>query len=382
MRFEMKSTHYRSLLARAFLIAFSLFLISSIWLSGCGKKGDIRDWSPHYRKAVEAYRRGDYEKAVSLFRKALLYDSSKAEIYLDIAAIYDDFLGDASEAVSYYDKYLRAAGGGDKTEWVRKLAEKARDRLLSAEGQEQPGGSGGETTADKDELVETLREQLRASRRALAEEREKTTNLSEQISSLYAELSTLEKESNELRSRVSARSGDSNEAMGDKPQPRATGSERRGSARHGGWREASWLLCLALAILLVALLINLRHASAREKALLATVQAAGLDSTELLRKEHILRKYFWVENNASTGIVSFTEKDDEIYVCATDKRRGARSRFKGKLVGNVLTAEPASGDVETVVTKFIFAHKGRTFTAVWQGDRGTRVAAGTKAVGD
>ncbi len=372
----------RSVVARRFLIAVSVFLISGFLLSGCGKKGGIRDWSPHYRKAVEAYRRGDYKNAVSLFQKALLYDSSNAEIYLDIAAIYDDFLGDASEAVSYYEKYLRLAAGGGKTKWVRQLAEKATDRLLSAEGQEQAGGSGGETTADEDKLVETLREQLRASRQALAEERKKTTSLSEQISSLYAELSAMEKENSELRSRVSAHSGDANDAVGNKSQSRLTGSERRGLARQEGWLAASWLLCLALAILLIALLVKLRHASAREKALLASIQAAGFDSTEQLQKEDILGKYFWVENNASTGILTFTEKDGEIHVCATDKKSGARSRFKGKLIGNVLTAEPASGDVETVVTKFIFAHKGRTFTAVWQGDWGRCVAAGTKAVGD
>ena len=351
-----KTLPSQSALARKFLIALCAFLVSGVWLSGCGKKGATQKWSPHYSKAVEAYREGDYQKAVSLFRKALLYDSSKAELYLDIAAIYDDFLGDARGAISCYEEYLRLAGGGEMAAWVRRWMGKAKGRLAAAGGQEEPGGSESETAPNKDRLIETLREKLLASTQALAEEREKTTSLSEQVSSLYTRLSTAKKESEQLQSRV------------------ATHTRR--------WLPVNWILCLCLCVLVVALVIRQRHAGAKERALLAGIQAAAFGLTERIRKEDILGKYFWVENDRSAGILTFSEADGEIHVCAIDGTTHFRSRGKGKLVGNVLTGELRSGGEETVVTKFIFANKGRTLTAVWQGGEGTSVAAGTKAVGD
>ena len=144
----------------------------------------------------------------------------------------------------------------------------------------------------------------------------------------------------------------------------------------------SWLLCMALSVLVVALILGQRYTRTREKSLLASIQAGASGSSEDIRKEDILGKYYWVENDRSAGILSFTEKDDEIYACAIDGTTGVRSRGEGKLVDNVLTAELRTGGEQSVVTKFIFANKGRTVTAVWQGQEGTCVAAGTKAVGE
>ncbi|NQT81637.1 tetratricopeptide repeat protein [bacterium] len=375
-RIGAKTMLSQNVLARKFLNVVCVSLIAAAWLQGCEKKGPRQKWSPHYRKAVRAYRQGEYAKAVSQFEKALLYDPSKAEIYLDIAAIYDDFLGNTSGAISYYEKYLRVADGGRKAKWVRRWIEQARKRLLSAEGQEQPG----EAETDKDQLIETLREELRLTKQALADETDKTSSLSGRVSSLESELSTALKEKKELELRVASDSGDGRQPGRDKGQVGVSGSERSISSKERRPSPASWVLCGALGVVIVALIIKQRYAREKEKALLAGIESAASGSTEHIRKDDILGKYYWVENDHSAGILSFTEKDGDMHVCVIDGTTRLRSRGKGKLIGNVVTAELRSGSEESVVTKFIFANNGRTVTAVWQGDEGTSVAAGTKAV--
>jgi len=372
----------QGVVARRVPVVLCVLLMAGLWLSGCGKKGGTQKGSPHYLKAVRAYRRGDYGKAVTLFQKALAIEPSNAEIYLDIAAIYDDFLGNASGAVSYYEKYLQSGAAGDKAQWVRHCLKSARGRLALAEGQERPGGTEGETAADKDQLIGTLREQVQTATQALAEEREKATSLWEEVSSLQGKLSAADEENKKLQARVASYSSDGRGPVERKAGGRITDSGRSMSAERGRTLPVSWLLCAALGVLVVALIVRQRYASAREKALVAGIQAAASGVREDIRKDDILGKYYWVENDHSAGILSFTEKDGEIYACAIDGTTGLRSRGKGKLVSNVLTAELRSGREEGVVTKFIFANKARTVTAVWQGDEGTSVAAGTKAVGE
>jgi len=78
--------------------------------------------------------------------------------------------------------------------------------------------------------------------------------------------------------------------------------------------------------------------------------------------------------------MSFTEEGDEIHVCAMDGEARVTFRGEGKLVGNVLSAEPGGGSGEGTVRKFIFGNKGRTVVSVWQSGEKTSVAAGTEAV--
>lgn len=348
---------------RKSLALLSVLVVAGAWLAGCEKDGGERQWSPHYRKAVRAYRQGDYARAVELFEKALVFEPSKAEIYLDIAAIHDDFLNNAPAAISNYEKYLQHAGGGEMAEWVKRWLADARRRLASAPEESQPAETEVNADTDTDKVIETLREQLLASERALAQERKENTGLSEQVSTLSRELSAAREEKKTLEGRVTA-------------------DERDGFPKRRRTLPLSWLLCMALSVLVVALILGQRHARTREKSLMDSIQAGASGSMEDIRKEDILGKYYWVENDHSAGILSFTEKDDEIYACAVDGTTGVRSRGEGKLVGNVLTAELRTGGEQGVVTKFIFANKGRTVTAVWQGEEGTCVAAGTKAVGE
>ncbi len=363
-------------------IAMCGLLVTTISLSGCGKKPPASEGSPHYRRAVQAYDRGDFQKAVSLFMKAHSIDPSNTDIYVDIAAIYDDFLGNPSMALSFYEKYLENPTSEEKAAWVRRWAANARKRAAAkpaVEGQVPPGP---ETVTESDQYIQSLQDQIRSANQLLVEEKEKTRNLSERIAALNARLSAAEKERQELRHQMAADSRAGSE-LPDRGKDDADSARSQVTpAWHRQWVTVGWLLSACLAFLVVALIIRQRYARMADRALVASIQASAAGENEAVQKDDILGKYFWVENDHSAGLLSFTEKDDEIHVCAIDGTTRLRSRGKGQLVGNVLTAELSSPGEEGVMTKFIFANKGRTLTAVWQGDQGTAVAAGTKEVQD
>jgi hypothetical protein len=375
-----KMNFQQRLLRKLFALAMCGLLVPIVSFSGCRKRGAAQKESPHYRRAVEAYRKREYEAAVSLFQKALLYEPSNADIYLDIAAIYDDFLGDASRALSFYEKYLENPTSQEKARWVKSWAEGARKRSAAKEKEEGPAQAEPESVTDREKLVETLQEELGAAKQSLAEEKEKTRNLSDQVTVLTARLSAAEAERQQLRDQIASYS---RAGLDSAEQGKTGGEEVAGQAPppwHRHWVTVGWLLSGCLAFLVVALLIKQRYARVAEEALLASIQASASGDTEKITKEDILGKYYWVENDHSAGVLSFTEKDNQIHVCAIEGTTRLRSRGKGQLVGNVLTAELTSPGEKGVVTKFIFANKGRTLTAVWQGDEGTAVAAGTKEV--
>ena len=346
--------------------------------SGCKRKERAQDWSPHYREAIEAYHGRDYHRAVSLFEKALVYQPSDIDIYLDIAGIYDDFLGDPAKAISYYDKYLQVATDQEKISWTRSWAAGARKRLAVVSQEEAAPGTQPDLTGDKDKALAELRNQLQEAQRLLAEEKEKTKGLSERVGELNAKLAEATKEQKELREQLAAAS----RVRQEFPAEQESRTEDTGAGAQPGWFRhwvtAGWLLSVCLGFLLVVLIVRQKYARAKDKALLASIQASASGGGEEIRKEDVLGKYYWVENDHSAGVLTFTERDDEIHVSAIDGTTRLRSRGKGHLAGNVLTAVLSSPGEEGVMTKFIFANKGRTLTAVWQGEEGTAVAAGTK----
>lgn len=371
--------HQRSAVTKAVflgvLLATGSFLIMT---SGCRKKEERQDWSPHYAEAVEAYRARNYRKAVSLFEKALLYQPSNIDIYLDIAGIYDDFLGDPTAAISYYDKYLQVARDEEKISWTRRWAADARKRGVSAAEEETVPAVEPDLTEDKERALQELRARFQEAQRLLVEEKEKTKGLSERVGELTAKLAEATNEQKELRERLAVLSqvgaASSTVKSGD-------GEGMRGKTRPGWFRDwvtAGWLLSVCLGFLVVVLMLRQRHARERDKSLLASIQASVSGSGEEIRKEDILGKYYWVENDRSAGVLTFSERDDEVYVCAIDGVTRLRSRGKGHLEGNVLTSVLSSPGERGVITKFIFGNKGRTLTAVWQGEEGTALAAGTK----
>lgn len=371
--------HQRSPVTKTVFLGVLLVTGSALLMTcGCRKKEESQDWSPHYAEAIQAYRDRDYRKAVSLFEKALLYEPSNIDIYLDIAGIYDDFLGDLTAAISYYDKYLQVATDAEEISWTRRWVADARVRLSSAsvEGTEPPAEA--DVAEDRDRTLEKLRVQSQESQRLLAEEKEKTRSLSERVGELTARLTEETREKEELRKRLAVLSQIEAASSAVKG---GDGEGRRAQTRPGwfrNWVTAGWLLSVCLGFLLVVLILRQRHARRSDKSLLASVQASASGTGEEIRKEDILGKYYWVENDRSAGVLTFAERDDEIYVCAIDGTTRIRSRGKGRLENNVLTSVLSSPGEEGIITKFVFANKGRTLTAVWQGEAGIAVAAGTK----
>lgn len=351
---------------------------SLIMTSGCGRKEEQQDWSPHYAKAVEAYRDRDYRRAVSLFEKALLYQPSNIDIYLDIAGIYDDFLSDPTAAISYYDKYLQAASDAEKISWTRRWVTDARKRMATTTEEGTAPAIEPGPTGDKDPALEELRAQFQEAQRVLAEERERTKGLSQRVGELTDRLAEATKEQEELRNRLAVLS---RVEAASAPVKRGKDEGMPAEIRPGwfrNWLTAGWLLSLCLGFLLVVLMLRQRHARERDKSLLASIQSSASGRGEEIRKEDILGKYYWVENDRSAGVLTFAERDNEISVCAIDGTTRLRSRGKGHLEDNVLTAMLSSPGEKGVVTKFIFGNQGRTLTAVWQGEGGTAIAAGTK----
>jgi len=265
---EVRTMFRESILARKLLLGVFVFVVAVNCLSGCGKKGGTRSRFPHYRMAVEAYREGNYDKALSLFQRALLYDRANAEIYLDMAAIYDDFVGDTARAISCYEKYLGLAGESEKAHQVRKWVEEARARLAVAAGTERPEAAGEEKEADEGQGTPALRERLLATRQALADEKDKTASLSEKVSGLYSSLSAALKENKELKARLAGGSG---------------GENRR-------FIPLGWLVCIALGIIVVGLVIKQKYSAGRRESVAAGVRLGPSDGTEEVRKEDILGK--------------------------------------------------------------------------------------------
>ncbi len=112
-------------------VSFIIFL-AIISHSGCDRKRNTtaeKQGTLHYQLAIDAYNDGKYERAIQHFEKALLFDPKEAEIYLNLGAIYDDYVQNKEKAVFYYNKFIELSKDPEKTEKVMQWIQSAQEDL-------------------------------------------------------------------------------------------------------------------------------------------------------------------------------------------------------------------------------------------------------------
>ncbi len=81
-------------------------------------------------RAREYYLSGDYVEAADVYEKVLVLEPDRASVYLDLAIIYDDYIGNRDQAIKLYRKYLELQPDSEKKELVEEWIQQAERRLL------------------------------------------------------------------------------------------------------------------------------------------------------------------------------------------------------------------------------------------------------------
>ena len=116
-------------------ISFIVFL-TMISDSGCDRKRNTtaeKQATLHYQLAIDAYNDGKYERAIQHFEKALLFNPNEAEIYLNLGAIYDDYVQNKEKAIFYYNKFIELSKDSEKIEKVMQWVQSAQEDILKRE---------------------------------------------------------------------------------------------------------------------------------------------------------------------------------------------------------------------------------------------------------
>lgn len=74
----------------------------------------------HYNLAVEYLKTRQYKKAAQVFRQVIQLNPKDKNAYYNLGVLYDSYLGDKTQAVVFYNQYIRLA---DKAEDVRAVKE-------------------------------------------------------------------------------------------------------------------------------------------------------------------------------------------------------------------------------------------------------------------
>ena len=81
-------------------------------------------------RAREAFLNGQYIEAVDLYEKAIVLEPEQAEIVLDLAIIYDDYLGNSEKSLELYKKYLQINPKSEKRELVEEWMKDSNNESL------------------------------------------------------------------------------------------------------------------------------------------------------------------------------------------------------------------------------------------------------------
>lgn len=113
-----------------FWISGGIILILGAWYLGAmlrfsGIAGREDSNSLSYR-AKQYYLDGEYKKAVNLYEKLLVLEPDNADAVLELAILYDDYLGLDDRAVMLYKRYLQLVPNTQKKSliegWIRDVA--------------------------------------------------------------------------------------------------------------------------------------------------------------------------------------------------------------------------------------------------------------------
>jgi len=102
-----------------------LFILLMIFLAGCDRPGN--ESIDLVQEGVKCVESGQYEKALGFYKKAIEMHPESDGAYLQIALLYDEYLGDKTNAISAYRKYLKVSANEINRmkveKWIKEAAE-------------------------------------------------------------------------------------------------------------------------------------------------------------------------------------------------------------------------------------------------------------------
>lgn len=185
---------FNKIIRYRFWISGGIIFILGAWYLGTmlrfsGIAGKGEDSNSLSYKAKQYYLDGEYKKAVNLYEKLLVLEPDNADAVLDLAIIYDDYLGIDDKAVELYKRYLGLIPNTQKRilieGWIKDVASESL-------------GLGNNAQLDKIKQLEKENEQLKKEIQALssklytiqADYEKEIKELQEEKERLASELST------------------------------------------------------------------------------------------------------------------------------------------------------------------------------------------------
>ena len=303
-------------------VALFIIIIPALFVSGCGgKSSEGVEGGKYYLKGVKAYQHGNYKKAVRLFEKEIAFAPKNPYPYLAAGEVYEDYLKDKSKAQDYYLKFVSLT-----KDYQQKVM------VLGWLDQSLPANAGDTLTLD-------------------------------QNTALKRQVTDLEKKNNRLEARLAA--------VGKKwDEQQAKIYQQAGRAGDGGGASVLRVivpvtLLLVTVFLWVILIRKLRRGDTGEAPEEVEAEISG--------------KYHWIEDNAETGSVVFSQGENgEVEVTTYDTGGEKKTSGTGEFDGGILKIKLEDDKEYQAAIRFRFHDRGRTFSAAWRDAQGTGAATGIR----
>jgi tetratricopeptide repeat protein len=300
-----------------------MVLLVFLALCGCGDKSDSgKKRDAYHRRGVRAYRRGEYEKAVKYFEKAIVFNPEDPDPYLAAAEIYDDYLDNKTLARERYSRYIALSDNDD-----------LKAAALGWIGEDLTGDQGDTIIPTEEKIYKKSIEQLNKEKRDL---KLKITSSSKRIDKLKKKLAEQEHRTKRYR-------------LG---------------------RVALVVVPLGL-VLQFLMIVHFRSKQRRRRTVFSdTIREIPV---------HIDGKYLIIEDGSGIGSVDFkptAEKEIEV-TCYNDKSDEISSGT-GKLERDAIDVTLQGDTEQPTQARFEFHDHGATFTAAWRSPDGSSLAVGIK----
>ncbi|TAN62286.1 tetratricopeptide repeat protein [bacterium] len=96
-------------------------------INTCAPNSDL-----YYNLALEYLKTKRFREAAQAFKRAVQLNQRDNDAYFNLAVLYESYLNDKKQALSYYSQYLKYASPGDNTaetkEWVRQIKKELKAR--------------------------------------------------------------------------------------------------------------------------------------------------------------------------------------------------------------------------------------------------------------
>jgi len=306
---------------------FTIIMLSLIALCGCrGKHQAAGNSGAYYRRGVAAYQRGEYEKAVNYFEKAIVLSPDDPDPYLAAAEIYDDYLGNKTLA---RERYLRFIALTD-------------NEVLKAAA---IGWLGEETAEDASDTPVLDQEQI-----------------------YRANIEQMNRENRDLRLKVAS-------AAKRIEKLKSTIDQQRKQNRIYRLGRVALIVVPIGLVLQFAMIVYFRSKPRRSVAIPRQDEISEIPIK-------VSGKYLIIADRADVGSVNFEPAEEEVDVTCCNDRDEKISSGRGKLERDAIDVELTDNNQQQTIARFEFHDHGTTFTAAWRSPSGTTMAVGIKQHGN